>query len=164
MEALLLLLFGLGGLALAGGFGPPAPESSSWAGVRAPTPVRPVPCPVRFPLLGAALAPELMRWTTPDGWTMAWLREPGHLAMWSEAMGHDLTAFMAGRSATEFAFGIVDPERRPRASFVLAWVESPRGAHWEVNFAQGAGEAALDAETLVQMLAFGREMGLDCKP
>ena len=168
MEAILLLLFGLGGLVLAGRFGPPTPEPSAWAGARpamsaASTPPRPAPCVVRFPLTGAALAPELARVNTPDGWTMAWLRDPAHLEMWSEAMQHDLVAFMAGRRPTEFAFGVVDPQRRPRASFVLGWVGAPGAGHWEVNFAQGPGEAALDAETVAQMLVFGGVLGLDCR-
>lgn len=160
MEPLLLLLFGLGGMAFIGVRGDRSARKKGWSGAVGEKKVE--SCSVPYPLLGN-LDPHLIRQVTPSGWTMAWLGNRDHLIAWSAAMQHDIFGFMANRPRTEFAFGIADPSFRPRATFILKWVEA-HPAHWEVNFAQGPGGSAVDLETTAALMEFGRVVGLDCPP
>jgi hypothetical protein len=80
-------------------------------------------------------------------------------------MDHDLTSFMEARPQTDFAFGIVDAQGTPKASFVLEWVEvRPGTGTWAIQFAQGPGAAPVDQATFSALAEFGAWLGLDCVP
>lgn len=139
--------------------------STRWAGAGCGVRPTPPPCTSRYPLLGMRLDPALWSWQSPKGWRFAWLRDPAYLAAWSQEMDHDLVSFMHTRPETDFAFGVVDRDGTPKASFVLEWrALSPERGTWAIQFAQGHGADPVDQPTFEAIAAFGAWLGLDCIP